>query len=77
MKRPPIARVVAVRDNYISTQGWKVIRSDAHGLRRIALADGSADVDVWLTTGSWSVVGLPELHMNDWAGFLSWMAVME
>lgn len=29
----------------------------------------TCEVDVWLTTGTWKIVGVPGCWKNDWAGF--------
>lgn len=77
MKRDSVNRLVKVREGVIQKAKWKVVKAEEHGLRRIALSDGTALVDVWLTTGSWGIVGSSNFKKNDWSGFLRYMAVME
>lgn len=77
MKRSSVASLVKVREGVIEKAKWKVVKAEEHGLRRIALSDGTALVDVWLTTGSWNIVGSGNFRKNDWTGFLRYMAVME
>lgn len=73
-QKPNAARLAAHRAGVISCNAWPVVKTDEDtGFRRISTGDST--VDVWLTTGSWTPAG-GDMRMNDWAGFLRYMAVM-
>lgn len=74
MKKPNIADTVARRDRCLQEMGASFTIHDSNGLRRIPLGTGGA-LDVWVTTGSWNVVGTPDFHKNDWEGAMEYLAL--
>jgi len=67
-------RLAAHRAGVISCNAWPIVAArEETGMLRIATGDTT--VEVWLTTGSWQPSD-GAMRMNDWAGFLRYMAVM-